>query len=284
MAAYGKPGGGTWRGGDRLVLRDLARTLRAIATDGADAFYKGWIADRIAADMKAHGGLITKADLAAYEAKVRIPVRGTYRGYEIISMPPPSSGGTALIEMLNMLETFDLKSKGPLSAAAIHARSRPCAAHIPTARHLEIGFTGVPVLKLIRRSTQEPSPDRPRRDGVEQSRAGRRHRHGAGPESDETTLRARSQRDGCVYTYTLRGYGWRVVVEGAGFLLNNDGGFQQKPGSRHNNARRLRTDRPGQRMPSSMTPTMVTRDGTLRSSPAHRSRTIINTVLSVASA
>ena len=80
VAAYGKPGGGTWAGGDRLVLKDLGKTLRAIATDGPDAFYKGWIADRIAEDMAANGGLITKEDLAAYEAKERAPVQGTFRG------------------------------------------------------------------------------------------------------------------------------------------------------------------------------------------------------------
>ena len=78
VAAYGKAGGGEWAAGDRLVLTDLGRTLRAIATDGADAFYKGWIADRIAEDMKANGGLITKEDLAGYQAKSATPVRGTY--------------------------------------------------------------------------------------------------------------------------------------------------------------------------------------------------------------
>src|SRR5438270_8964506 len=104
VEAYGKPGGGTWAGGDRLILTDLAKTLRAIATDGPDVFYKGWIADRIAADLAANGGLITKEDLAAYEAKERAPVRGSFRGYDVVSMPPPSSGGVALIEMLNILE------------------------------------------------------------------------------------------------------------------------------------------------------------------------------------
>src|SRR5580765_4664630 len=118
--AYGKPGGGTWAGGDRIVLKDLARTLRAIATEGPDTFYKGWIADRIADDMAANGGIITKEDLAAYEAKERAPVKGTFRGYEIAAMPPPSSGGVALIEMLNILESFDLKAKGFDSAEARH--------------------------------------------------------------------------------------------------------------------------------------------------------------------
>ena len=89
-----------------------ARRCARSPTDGADVFYTGWIADRIAEDMAANGGLITKDDLAAYQAKERAPVRGTYRGYEIVSMPPPSSGGVALIEMLNILEPFDLKAKG----------------------------------------------------------------------------------------------------------------------------------------------------------------------------
>ena len=87
-----KPGGGNWAPGDRLGLGDLAKTLRAIADDGAKAFYTGWIADRIADDMKSNGGLISKDDLAVYQAKERQPVRGTYRGYEIVTMPPPSSG------------------------------------------------------------------------------------------------------------------------------------------------------------------------------------------------
>ena len=136
VAAYGKPGGGEWAAGDRLRPgRSRPKTLRAIADDGADAFYKGWIADRIAEDMKANGGLITKADLAAYQAKERTPVRGTYRGYEIISMPPPSSGGIALIEMLNILEPLDLEVEGPADAAgAAPRRSRRCAAPISIAR------------------------------------------------------------------------------------------------------------------------------------------------------
>src|SRR5436190_15576984 len=89
VAAYGKPGGGQWKAGDTIVLADLGRTLRAIATKGTTEFYTGWIADSVASTMARNGGLITKKDLAAYQAKVREPVRGTYHGYEIISMPPP---------------------------------------------------------------------------------------------------------------------------------------------------------------------------------------------------
>ena len=83
VAAYGKPGGGEWKAGDTIVLRDLGRTLRAIATKGPNAFYTGWIADSIAAAMARNGGLISKQDLAAYQAKIRAPIRGTYRGYEL---------------------------------------------------------------------------------------------------------------------------------------------------------------------------------------------------------
>ena len=119
VAAYGKPGGGAWADGDRLVLPDLSKSLAAIA-ESPDAFYTGWIADRIAEDMAANGGLITKADLAAYKAVERAPVRGTFLGHEIISMPPPSSGGVALIEMLNILEEIGIQKTKRGSAGALH--------------------------------------------------------------------------------------------------------------------------------------------------------------------
>ena len=126
----------SWRGGSRgpdvdrsmalaqwadiLRLPDLARTLQRIADKGAAGFYQGETADLIAAEMKAHGGIITVEDLKNYQAKKREPIRGTYRGYEILSMPPPSSGGTALVEMLNVLEGYDLKASGFGSADTVH--------------------------------------------------------------------------------------------------------------------------------------------------------------------
>jgi gamma-glutamyltranspeptidase/glutathione hydrolase len=292
VAAYGKPGGGKWSGGDRLVLKDLGRALRAIATDGADAFYKGWIADRIDADMKAHGGLITKADLAAYEAKVRVPVQGTYRGYGIISMPPPSSGGTALIEMLNILEHFDLKSKGLLTAPAIHYEVEAMRrAYLDRARHLgDPDFTGVPVPKLISKDYAASLIG-----SIAAEKASSSLELGADivsaqqPESDETTHFSVLDRTGMAVssTYTLEGgYGSRVVVAGAGFLLNNEmGDFNKKPGltdTTGNIGTQANLIDPGKRMLSSMTPTIVTKDGRLAlitGSPG--GRTIINTVLSV---
>ena len=292
IAAYASPTGGPWAAGDRLVLPDLARTLQAIADRGADAFYKGWIADRIAADMAANGGLITKADLAAYKAKERAPVRGTYRGYEIVSMPPPSSGGIALLEMLNILEAFDLKSKGLLTPPAVHLEIEAMRrAYLDRARSLgDPDFVTVPVARL----TSKPYA-KELAGSIDPSRATSSRELGKDivtaprPEPDQTTHFSVIDRDGMAVasTYTLEGgYGSHVVVKGAGFLLNNEmGDFNKKPGETN-----LQGDigtpanliDPGKRMLSSMTPTMVLKDGKVvlvTGSPG--GRTIINTVLSV---
>jgi len=293
VAAYGKPGGGQWAVGDRLLLPDLGKTLRAIATEGADVFYKGWIADRIAEDMKAHGGLITKEDLAAYQAKVRAPVKGTYRGFEIISMPPPSSGGVALIEMLNILEPYELKSTGLLTAPALHLQIEAMRrAYLDRARHLgDPDFVEVPVAKLTSKEharsvaasidlTKASSSLELGRDIVSTSPS---------QEPDETTHFSVIDRTGMAVssTYTLEGgFGSHVVVNGAGFILNNEmGDFNKKPGD--TNARGdIGTPPnlidPGKRMLSSMTPTMVTRNGKIvlvTGSPG--GRTIINTVFTI---
>src|SRR4029079_1257783 len=222
--AYGKPGGGTWAAGDRLALKDLAKTLRAIATDGPDVFYKGWIADRIAEDMAANGGLITRDDLAAYQAKERAPVKGTFRGYDIASMPPPSSGGVALIEMLNMLESFDLKAKGPKSAEAKHLEIEAMRrAYLDRARYLgDPDFVQMPIAKLLskdyaRELTSTITPNKAS-SSVE---LGRYIVTAGTQEPDETTHFSVIDRDGMAVsnTHTLEGgYGSRVVVNGAGFL------------------------------------------------------------------
>lgn len=293
VAAYGKPGGGQWAAGDRIVLADLGRTLGAIADQGADAFYKGWIADRIAEDMAANGGLISKEDLSAYQAKVRPVVRGQYRGYEIVSMAPPSSGGIGLIEMLNILENFDLKKYGRFAPETLHLMIEAMRrAYLDRARYLgDPDFTKVPIEKLLSKQhardlAQSIDPDRASssialgKDIVTNTKA---------TESDETTHFSVLDKDGMAVssTFTLEGgYGSKVVVKGAGFLLNNEmGDFNKKPGETN-----LRGDigtppnliGPGKRMLSSMTPTLVTREGELvlvTGSPG--GRTIINTVLSV---
>jgi gamma-glutamyltranspeptidase / glutathione hydrolase len=293
VAAYGKPGGGEWAEGDRLVLGDLGKTLRAIANDGADVFYKGWIADRIADDMEAHGGLITRQDLAAYQARIRTPVKGTYRDYEIISMPPPSSGGVALIEMLNILEPYHLKSKGLLTSPALHLQIEAMRrAYLDRARSLgDPDFVKIPVEELTSKHHARIVAAT-----IEQGKASSSTELGRdivstvpAQEPDETTHFSVLDRDGMAVasTYTLEGgFGSHVVVSGAGFILNNEmGDFNKKPGET-NATGDIGTPAnlidPGKRMLSSMTPTMVTKNGKLvliTGSPG--GRTIINTVFTI---
>ena len=290
VAAYGKPGGGEWVEGDRLVLGDLGKTLRAIANDGADVFYKGWIADRIVEDMNAHGGLISKQDLASYQAKTRTPVKGRYRDYEIISMPPPSSGGVALIEMLNILEPYHLKTKGLLTAPALHLQIEAMRrAYLDRARSLgDPDFVKVPVGELTSKQHARIVSGT-----IDQRKASSSVELGrdivstmSTQEPDETTHFSVLDRDGMAVasTYTLEGgFGSHVVVNGAGFILNNEmGDFNKKPGET-NATGDIGTPAnliaPGKRMLSSMTPTMVTKNGKLvliTGSPG--GRTIINTV------
>jgi gamma-glutamyltranspeptidase/glutathione hydrolase len=292
VAAYGKPGGGTWAGGDRLVLKDLGKTLRAIATDGPDAFYKGWIADRIAEDMAANGGIITKEDLAAYEAKERVPVKGTFRGYEIVSMAPPSSGGIALIEMLNMVEGFDLKAKGFTSAEAKHIQIEAMRrAYLDRARHLgDPDFVTVPLERLLSKDharTLAGTIDAGKATGSVE--LGKDIVTTPAQEPDETTHFSVIDRSGMAVSNTTTlegGYGSRVVVKGAGFLLNNEmGDFNKNPGKTLADGT-IGTPAnlidPGKRMLSSMTPTIVTKEGKvvlITGSPG--GRTIINTVFTV---
>jgi gamma-glutamyltranspeptidase/glutathione hydrolase len=293
VAAYGKPGGGTWAAGDRIVLPDLARSLKAIAADGPDAFYTGWIADRIAEDMAANGGLIGKADLAAYQAKERTPVKGTFLGYDVLSMPPPSSGGTALVEMLNMLEALQIQKKARGSAEAVHLVTEVMRrAYLDRARFLgDPDFVDVPVGKL----TAKPhARDLIRTiDPKKASSSAELGRDIVTPpvisEPDETTHFSVIDKDGMAVanTYTLEGgYGSHVVIKGTGILLNNEmGDFNKKPGTTN-----LTGDigtpanliAPNKRMLSSMTPSMVVRNGRLvliTGSPG--GRTIINTVLNI---
>jgi gamma-glutamyltranspeptidase/glutathione hydrolase len=293
VKAYGKPDGGSWSEGDTLVLGDLARTLTAIATEGPDVFYRGWIADRIADDMSAHGGLISKEDLASYQAKERAPVRGTFRGFEVISMPPPSSGGVALIEMLNVLEAFDLSAHPRFSPWTLHVMIEAMRrAYLDRARYLgDPDFVQIPLDRLTSKAyakelargidlTKATSSVELGRDIVTSTSDG---------EPAETTHFSVVDRDGMAVsnTFTLEGgYGSKVVVGGAGFLLNNEmGDFNKKPGETN-----LQGDigtpanliEPGKRMLSSMTPTILTRNGKLAlvtGSPG--GRTIINTVLNV---
>jgi gamma-glutamyltranspeptidase / glutathione hydrolase len=292
IAAYGRPGGMAWTGGDTMRLPDLARSLRAIANGGANAFYTGWIADSLVADMRRNGGIITHRDLAAYRAKLRTPVRGTYLDYEIISMPPPSSGGVALIEMLNILESFDLAAKGRYAPETLHLMVEAARrAYLDRARHLgDPDFVSVPIARLTSKSYAAGLAAT-----IDEARAGNSVVMGKdivttapAAESEQTTHFSVIDRDGMAVatTYTLEwGYGSAVVARGTGFLLNNEmGDFNKAPGTTTGGdiGTAANLIAPGKRMLSSMTPTLVTRNGRIvliTGSPG--GRTIINTVLNV---
>lgn len=268
---------------------DLAQTLLRIQRNGRDGFYKGETARKIAEDMKKNGGLVSEADLGAYEAKERKPIHGTYRGYDVFSMCPPSSGGTALIEMLNILEAFDLKSYGHNSALYLHLLTEAMRrAYADRARHLgDPDFNpDLPVRKL---TSKEYAAEIRRSISLNRKSVSDPVAFNDAYESTETTHYSVVDAEGnaVVVTYTLEyGYGSRIVAAGLGFLYNNEmGDFNPLPG---------RTDTtgligtkpnrvaPGKRMLSSMTPTIVAKDGkpfVLIGSPG--GRTIINTVLQV---
>jgi gamma-glutamyltranspeptidase/glutathione hydrolase len=286
---FGKPGGGSWKAGDRLVQKDLARTLRRIAEEGPDAFYTGAIADQIAAEMRAGGGLITRDDLAAYTVNVRAPVHGRYRGYDIYGPPPPSSGGTCLVEMLNILENFDLRKHGRWSPQTLHLMIEAMRrAYRDRARYLgDPAFVEIPAFLTSKDYAAKLAKGiGPARATPSAALAGDIP---LDPEGDSTTHFSVIDKDGMAVanTYTLENsYGGRVVVRGAGFLLNNEmTDFNRHPGH---------TDRkgdigtaanliaPGKRMLSSQTPTVVAKDGkVLLVTGSPGSRTIINTVLCI---
>ncbi len=286
---FGKPGGARWTAGDRLLQPDLAKTLRRIAENGPDTFYTGPIADRVVAEMKAGGGLITKDDLARYQANERTPIHGRYRGYDVYGPPPPSSGGICLVEMLNILETFDLKKHGRFSPETLHLLTEAARrAYCNRARYLgDPAFTKIPA-HLTRKEYGARLPPRSTRIRPRRVPTSRPNIPLA-PESDSTTHFSIIDKDGLAVanTYTLEhSYGSRVVVKGAGFLLNNEMmDFNWQPGvttrkGAIGTAPNLIA--PGKRMLSSQTPTIVAKDGKVvlvTGSPG--SRTIINTVLDV---
>jgi gamma-glutamyltranspeptidase / glutathione hydrolase len=294
VAAYGKPGGGAWKAGDTIVLKDLGHTLRAIAEHGPDAFYTGWIADSIAATMRAHGGLISKQDLAQYDAKMRTPIRGTYHGYELITMPPPSSGGVTMIEMLNILEQFDLPKLGSLSPQSLHYEIEAMRrGYLDRARYLgDPDFVQMPLDKLTSKAyakTLAATIDPKHASSSAELGKDILGQVASTNEEEETTQFSIVDKDGNAVsnTYTLEGgFGSHVVVGGAGFILNNEmGDFNKKPGetnTRGDIGTPANLIAPGKRMLSSMSPTIVTKDGALfmvTGSPG--GRTIINTVMEI---
>ncbi|MBW3534165.1 MAG: gamma-glutamyltransferase, partial [Gemmatimonadetes bacterium] len=274
--------------GDVHRQPDLARTLERIMRDGADGFYRGETARLLAAEMRRGGGLITEDDLARYQARERAPIRSGFRGFEIISMPPPSSGGVAVAEMLNILEGFDLDAMGHNSAPYLHHLVEAMRrAYRDRALHLaDPDYVDVPVHWL---TSEEHAAGLRETIDPEQASTSRVADVAMSPESPETTHYSVVDGDGMAVsvTYTLeQGFGSGITVPGAGFLLNNEmGDFNARPGLTNEQGligTRPNLARPGQRMLSSMTPSIVARDGELVAvvgSPG--GRTIINTVLQV---
>lgn len=264
-------GGKGFKEGDRLVQPELAQTLGRVQRVGAKEFYTGKTAQLIAADMKAHNGLMTLDDLKNYQAKERTPVRGTYRGYEIISMSPPSSGGAILLEILNILEGYDLRAMGYDSAAKYQVTTEAMRrAFADRAEYMgDADFVDVPVDTLIDKKYAEK-----RRESIDLTRASSSaeigHGQIAGKEPTETTHYTVVDAEGNVVsnTYTINnGFGSAATVTGAGFLLNDEmDDFAAKPGE-PNMFGLIQGERnavqPGKRPLSAMTPTIVLRkDGT----------------------
>jgi gamma-glutamyltranspeptidase/glutathione hydrolase len=273
--------------GEILKQPDLARTLERIASQGPAGFYEGETARLIENEMVAHGGLITRDDLKHYVAKKRAPIVGNYRGFDVISMPPSSSGGVALVEMLNILEGYDLASMGAGSASSIHLMTEAMRrAYADRARFLgDADFiTDMPIQRLTSKDYAALQ-----RKTISSQRASL-----STPtsfewpvESHETTQISvvDRARNAVSMTYTLeQGFGVKIVVPGAGFLLNNEmGDFNAGP-DLTNEAGLIGTTpnlaAPAKRMLSSMSPTILARDGRLfmvTGTPG--GRTIINTVL-----
>ncbi|SFF60627.1 gamma-glutamyltranspeptidase / glutathione hydrolase [Salegentibacter agarivorans] len=287
-----KNGEEVYKPGETWKQPDLAKTLKRIQKNGADGFYKGKTAKLIADFMKKHGGLITEEDLAKYKAEELEPVTGTYRGHEIVAMPPPSSGGVALIEMLNILEGFNLEETGHNSAASLHLLTEAMRrAYADRALYLgDPNFNPeMPIEKIISKKYAAEL-----REGIEIKKASLSDSANFNNahlqyESPQTTHISVVDKEGNAVslTYTLeRSYGSKIVVEGAGFLLNNEmGDFNPIPG--HTDTRGLIGTKPNlvapeKRMLSSMTPTIVAKNGKpllVIGSPG--GRTIINTVLQV---
>ena len=285
VSAFTK-GGAPYQVGESWSQPDLARSLERIRDDRRDGFYQGETASLIAAEMRRGGGLITLEDLSRYQARERATIQGTYRGYDVISMPPPSSGGVAIVTMLNILEAYDLLGMGHNSAEYIHHLAEAMRrAYRDRAQFLaDADFSDVPVQRLM---SKEHATWLRRNIDSEHASVSHPTDVEMPPESPETTHYSVVDADGMAVsvTYTLEsGYGSGIVVPGAGFLLNNEmGDFNAGPGLTNESGligTAANLARPQQRMLSSMSPSIVAKDGALIAvigTPG--GRTIINTTL-----
>lgn len=284
-----KADGSFYELGETWAQPDLAHTLELIRDNGADGFYRGENAERLASFMADIGGLITEEDLAAYAAREREPIRGTYRGYEIVSMPPPSSGGVGIVQMLNILEGFDLAELGHNSADYLHVLTETMRrAYSDRAEHLgDPDFNeSMPLDRLMDKdyaADLRASIDMTRKSESSPELFAQAY------ESEETTHFSVVDEDGNMIsmTYTLEfGYGSAIVVDGGGYLLNNElGDFNAVPGvtdERGQIGTAPNLVAPEKRPLSSMSPTIVAQDGKpvfAIGSPG--GKTIINTTMQV---
>lgn len=262
--------GAPLKAGDKLVQKDLAASLREIGKSGAAAFYQGTIAQKISQEMARHGGAITLQDLKNYKVVERAPIVGDYHGYQVVTMPPPSSGGIHLVQILNMLSHYPLKDYGPNSANSIHVMAESMKrAYADRSAYLgDPDFVTIPVTGLLSKayadnlvngiSLEKATPAADIKPGQPQPY-----------ESDQTTHFSIMDRHGnaVAVTYTLNlNFGSGIVAEGTGILLNNEmDDFSVKPGVP--NAFGLvggsaNAIAPNKRPLSSMTPTIVMKDNT----------------------
>jgi gamma-glutamyltranspeptidase/glutathione hydrolase len=264
-----RPDGNILQPGDRLVQTDLADTLERIAREGPQAFYRGAVAERIASAVRAAGGRMVAGDLADYRAVIRAPVRGSYRGYQILSMPPPSSGGVLTVEMLNVLEGFPLGRLGARSPDTLHLLIETMKrAYADRAEHLgDPEFVQTPDSGLISKryaADLRARIDPQRAQPSVRIRAGEPARFGG----DNTTHYSIIDRDGnaVANTTTLNfSYGLGLVAAETGVLLNNElDDFAAKPGAPNAfglTGGEANAPAPGKRPLSSMAPTIVLKDG-----------------------
>jgi len=265
-------GGKYYEEGDLFKQPELARTMTRIETGGAKEFYTGETARLIVADMKSHGGLITLDDLKNYKAVERTPLRGNYRGYNIITMPPPSSGGIVMLQVLNMLEGYDIRGMQYNSAAKYHVLAEAMRRSFADRAEFmgDPDFADVPVATLVDKKYAEK-----RRSSIQPSKASSSaeigHGEITGKEPMETTHFTIVDSEGTVVTntYTLNDlYGSAVTAKGTGVLLNDEmDDFAAQPG-KPNMFGLIQGEKnsvqPAKRPLSSMTPTIVLkRDGSL---------------------
>jgi len=259
-----------WKPGDKMVQEDLAMTFEAIRDHGRDGFYQGVVADKIVEEMERGGGIISHQDLKNYKSVWRDPIIGEYKNLKVISMPPPSSGGVFLIQMLEMVEPYDLPEMGMHTAESVHLIvESERRAYADRATHLgDMDFYPVPLEKLLDKEyiTERMLDYNPLRATVSEEILA-----GDFAESEQTTHFSIIDDEGNAVSITTTintGFGNKVVVGGAGFFLNNEmDDFSAKPGVPNAfgllgaEANKIE---PGKRMLSSMTPTIVEEDGKLR--------------------